>query len=157
MISTPFPSPLEVNRFISSQDPYNEELGYKFPSPLEVNRFISILKKIQKGGHVSWFPSPLEVYRFISLSVDFKKGVFNGFRPLARFIGLYQKSWLERYSWLTSFRPLSRYIDLYPSKEQYDSVNVGEFPSPLEVYRFISICNKYHIQSSDVSVPSRGG
>ena len=39
-----FPSPLEVNRFISRELPeYTEPIGIVFPSPLEVNRCISVL------------------------------------------------------------------------------------------------------------------
>ena len=59
-----------------------------FSSPLEVYRFISLIAAKTEVERLK-LPSPLEVDRFISLSVDFKKGVFNGFRPLARWIGLY--------------------------------------------------------------------
>ena len=59
-----FPSPLEVNRFISKRGQYNKRENGKFPSPLEVNRFISLGKRLMKLTKL--FPSPLEVNRFIS-------------------------------------------------------------------------------------------
>ena len=37
-----------------------------------------------------------------------------------------------------SFRPLSRYIGLYPIEAEFTEIEQNEFPSPLEVYRFIS-------------------
>ena len=36
-----FPSPLEVDRFISAGEDDTYRLIYEFPSPLEVKRFIS--------------------------------------------------------------------------------------------------------------------
>ena len=36
-----FPSPLEVDRFISDTLEFKDELIEQFPSPLEVDRFIS--------------------------------------------------------------------------------------------------------------------
>ena len=40
-ILTMFPSPLEVDRFISDTLEFKDELIEQFPSPLEVDRFIS--------------------------------------------------------------------------------------------------------------------
>ena len=37
-----FPSPLEVDRFISAGEDDTYRLIYEFPSPLEVHRFISV-------------------------------------------------------------------------------------------------------------------
>ena len=65
-------------------------ISFPFPSPLEVYRFISNSAidtiKTLKGR----FPSPLEVYRFISLLKlqELLKKNFC-FRPLSRYIGLY--------------------------------------------------------------------
>ena len=60
------------------------------------------------------FPSPLEVDRFIS-----KEEVVENFNP-------------------EGFRPLSRYIGLYLNFIQSGRLPNGEFPSPFEVYEFIS-------------------
>ena len=84
-----FPSPLEVDRFISLMlsmvclkfkscfRPLSRYIGlyradgfdakfkeFKFPSPPEVDRFISVEKKDPSKDPA--FPSPLEVDRFIS-------------------------------------------------------------------------------------------
>ena len=61
-----FPSPLEVNRFISeiNHDLFNTE-DEALPSPFEVDRVISE-NPICIVMTLSLFPSPLEVYRFIS-------------------------------------------------------------------------------------------
>lgn len=37
-----FPSPLEVNRFISQRQPVGDEVYNELPSPREVDSFISI-------------------------------------------------------------------------------------------------------------------
>ena len=69
----------------------NVRASKAFPSPLEVDRFIS--KNVGLFG--AWFygfPSPLEVDRFISKQL--KNGTSkteNSFRPLSRWIGLYHK------------------------------------------------------------------
>ena len=60
-----FPSPLEVDRFISEREK-GEHTMSKFPSPLEVDRFISEEAKRIYRRKVKKFPSPLEVDRFIS-------------------------------------------------------------------------------------------
>ena len=59
-----FPSPPEVDRFISDKilAILNQKGG--FPSPLEVDRFICDFKN--QNGERERFPSPLEVNRFIS-------------------------------------------------------------------------------------------
>ena len=61
-----FPSPLEVDRFISLEEAVKLRKAYnKFPSPLEVNRVIS--QVFQKPIILTLkFPSPLEVDRVIS-------------------------------------------------------------------------------------------
>ena len=59
-----FPSPLEVNRFISRAHKTNE--NFRFPSPREVDRFISDRHDPLYGDKIRGFPSPLEVDRFIS-------------------------------------------------------------------------------------------
>ena len=65
-----FPSPLEVDRFISVGYFTNTHVAFKFPSPREVNRFISV--GYFTNTHVAFkFPSPLEVNRFISRESDF--------------------------------------------------------------------------------------
>ena len=63
-----FPSPLEVNRFISLIAAKTEVERLKFPSTHEVYRFISNGKTtyVSKGSR---FPSPLEVDRFISHAI----------------------------------------------------------------------------------------
>ena len=60
-----FPSPLEVDRFISVGYFTNTHVAFKFPSPLEVDRFISV-ENCYAGRFAIVFPSPLEVDRFIS-------------------------------------------------------------------------------------------
>ena len=61
---------------------------YLFPSPREVYRFISKnLNSVTQTQNL--FPSPREVYRFISNEVFSDKAEKLGFRPLARYIGLY--------------------------------------------------------------------
>ena len=60
------------------------QMRFKFPSPLEVNRFISQRERAQVIRN-EVFPSPLEVNRFISTlgaMVLLILGV--GFRPLSR-------------------------------------------------------------------------
>ena len=61
-----FPSPLEVNRFISGYIYGFIVILFQFPSPLEVYRFISMSKQLQNIIEKAVFPSPLEVDRFIS-------------------------------------------------------------------------------------------
>lgn len=67
-----FPSPLEVNRFISeiNHDLFNTE-DEALPSPFEVDRVISE-NPICIVMTLSLFPSPLEVYRFISQLAEVK-------------------------------------------------------------------------------------
>ena len=61
------------------------------------------------------------------------------FRPLSRYIGLYPDTEEDFYKQLEEgFRPLSRYIGLYHELEELIAERRGAFPSPLEVYRFIS-------------------
>ena len=84
-----FPSPLEVYRFISKKTKSSSITQQWFPSPLEVYRFISRIK-LQGCFKNHMFPSPLEVYRFISVDIV-NDTMFSGcFRPLSRYIGLYQ-------------------------------------------------------------------
>ena len=61
-----FPSPLEVDRFISiySYSIIAEDL---FPSPLEVDSFLSTTAYQDDFSIPHEFPSPPEVDRFISL------------------------------------------------------------------------------------------
>ena len=88
-ISFPFPSPLEVYRFISnSAIDTIKTLKGRFPSPLEVYRFISVFNSLLSFFKLL-FPSPLEVYRFISIFVVHCHSCYLGFRPLSRYIGLY--------------------------------------------------------------------
>ena len=54
-----------------------------FPSPLEVNRFISKIT-ITKTILFVQFPSPLEVNRFISKAVGINVFTNDCFRPLSR-------------------------------------------------------------------------
>ena len=86
------------------------------------------------------FPSPLEVYRFISKKQE-NKEVYHApcFRPLSRYIGLYltEEDFNEHLKYC--FRPLSRYIGLYLKNTTRWGFGCTLFPSPLEVYRFISI------------------
>ena len=63
-----------------------------FPSPLEVYRFISRSDCEGSQREETTFPSPLEVYRFISLANVFVTSIKGCFRPLSRYIGLYQSS-----------------------------------------------------------------
>ena len=57
---------------------------------------------------------------------------------------------------IVGFRPLSRYIGLYHEMDVDDETKL-EFPSPLEVYRFISIDGVTDFKFGEtVSVPSRG-
>ena len=131
-----FPSPLEVYRFISKKLASDSSIKKLFPSPLEVYRFISacqtthslnplvsvpsrgiqvyIEKKYEDEPEKFEFPSPLEVYRFISQFIR-NGGSKNPNR----------------------FRPLSRYIGLYQQRIHLQGL-FHQFPSPLEVYRFIS-------------------
>ena len=60
-----FPSPLEVDRFISKLLRKIMYFTYLFPSPFEVNRFISDNTEIE-DFKVRRFPSPFEVNRFLS-------------------------------------------------------------------------------------------
>ena len=61
-----------------------------------------------------------------------------GFRPLSRYIGLYHEVIVKEVKEKKQrFRPLSRYIGLYHEMDVDDETKL-EFPSPLEVYRFIS-------------------
>ena len=60
------------------------------------------------------------------------------FRPLSRYIGLYQGMSVWHSAKSTSFRPLSRYIGLYLDEGELNQWKKQPFPSPLEVYRFIS-------------------
>ena len=53
-----------------------------------------------------------------------------------------------------SFRPLSRYIGLYPRKNLEDAKKNWEFPSPLEVYRFISRSDCEGSQREETTFPS---
>ena len=80
-----------------------------------------------------------------------------GFRPLSRYIGLYHEVIVKEVKEKKQrFRPLSRYIGLYHEMDVDDETKL-EFPSPLEVYRFISkVATRYHIATITVSVPSRG-
>ena len=59
------------------------------------------------------------------------------FRPLSRYIGLYRCLTEDYSKYPNSFRPLSRYIGLYLNMAFYTYYD-QLFPSPLEVYRFIS-------------------
>ena len=59
------------------------------------------------------FPSPLEVDRFISEIYDETTSMIR-FRPLSRWIGLYQEKISMSFVKKNSFRPLSRWIGLYP-------------------------------------------
>ena len=62
----------------------------QFPSPLEV---IGLYQKTVRTvkAHVKKFPSPLEEHKFISIVTIFNpQPRLAGFRPLARYIGLYQ-------------------------------------------------------------------
>ena len=78
-----FPSPLEVDRFISRQNTLGVLHVRVFPSPLEVDRFISKrLEFLYLSFNV--FPSPLEVDRFISTSEIEGEINNNRFRPLSR-------------------------------------------------------------------------
>ena len=92
LIGALFPSPLEVNRFISDIKIKHKERGNDmFPSPLEVSRFISTTTIFYKEKTMTKFPSPLEVYRFISLNLgQVLLALGKSFRPLSRYIGLYQ-------------------------------------------------------------------
>ena len=67
-----------------------------------------------------------------------KVSYHKGFRPLSRYIGLYP--WMKYIvgEKPVSFRPLSRYIGLYLSGNIAGRIELETFPSPLEVYRFIS-------------------
>ena len=65
-----FPSPLEVDRFISQWHPVTDEGDILFPSSLEVGRFISVLYQVLHQERV-------KLLRF---------------RPLSRWIGLYPDS-----------------------------------------------------------------
>ena len=57
----------------------------------------------------------------------------------------------------TGFRPLSRYIGLYLARTKNIRSLLKRFPSPLEVYRFISQgCLRLYLPKNQVSVPSRG-
>ena len=59
-------------------------------------------------------PSPHEVNRFVSAGLD--KDTFKdkyGFRPLARYIGLYLRLTIRYIAIFSCFRPLARYIGLY--------------------------------------------
>ena len=161
------------------------EIIAKLPSPCEVDRFISKIKEdiIMSNKTVSVPSRGKQVY--IKLLIIVRKTKL-GFRPLARYIGLYpaqnaiDELWGDRISvpsrgsqvyifastidacnlvWFPSllevdrfiswtklqkelfascFRPLARwivlYLDMIPERYFYGS----EFPSPLEVYRFIS-------------------
>ena len=91
-----------------------------------------------------------------------------GFRPLSRYIGLYQKNYtcinneflqfpspLEVYRFISVAFPLMllllfgfpsplevyRFISSNKAKDELDDIDT--FPSPLEVYRFISIDKSY--------------
>ena len=78
------------------------------------------------------------------------------FRPLSRYIGLYLAK-TKSVFFLNSFRPLSRYIGLYQIISVCEDIFEDWFPSPLEVYRFISArYNKEKDIFELVSVPSRG-
>ena len=54
--SIPFPSPIEVNRFISLIAAKTEVERLKFPSPLEVDRFISLNRVCHYSGMFSYRP-----------------------------------------------------------------------------------------------------
>ena len=60
------------------------------------------------------------------------------FRPLSRYIGLYLPTYLKFKTTFGCFRPLSMYIGLYRYSIKINDWELGRFPSPLEVYRFIS-------------------
>ena len=104
-----FPSPLEVNRFISQVFQKPIILTLKFPSPREVNRFIS-QKLLKRACLSNTFPPPLEVNRSISKDINWLIYIFFTTLPspleVDRFISLL---WHTKYTKsLTCFRPLSR-------------------------------------------------
>ena len=83
MVTAKFPSPLEVDRFISQLFLAYHLLDFLFPSPLEVDRFISVRNKFLLKKVIR-FPSPLEVDRFISVDRNTQEVMSYGFRPLSR-------------------------------------------------------------------------
>ena len=131
-----------LSRQIGSYPPRSHwtKKGYReFPSPLEVNRFIS--QVFQKPIILTLkFPSPLEVNRFISKSWQIRKHFsYTSYRPLSRYIGLYQTlRWILDTTpgkLLPSSLEVHRFI---PSKVSVSMCPRLMLPSPLEVYRFIS-------------------
>ena len=140
--TVPFPSPREVNRFISGTTLHHILECIGFPSPLEVNRFIS--QVFQKPIILTLkFPSPREVYRFISQKLLKRACLSNTFpSPLEadRFIS--KPKLLEREQFSNGFRPLSRNIGLYLTIPLEACILPVMFPSPLEVNRFISMTLK---------------
>ena len=107
--------------------------------------------------------------------------VCKSFRPLSRYIGLYQSDWiyaqldmnefpspLEVYRFISYDKAFTNYkYDRFPSplevyrfismKMQVTNYTLTRFPSPLEVYRFISLdLEQETARARTVSVPSRG-
>ena len=79
-----FPSPREVDRFISVEEEKPKKQISEFPSPLEVDRFISLEEAVKLRKAYNKFPSPLEVHRFISLGALRECHCHYRYRPLAR-------------------------------------------------------------------------
>ena len=79
------------------------------------------------------------------------------FRPLARWIGLYQTCIYHEQNGSICFRPLARWIGLYRKSSKYRICKQEWFPSPREVDRFISEIWECDNCLITVSVPSRGG
>ena len=113
-----FPSPLEVDRFISVQ--IFNYCGRDDFSFRPLSRWIGLYHLNHYNGVESiGFPSPLEVDRFISQNVRplVALSETTRFRPLSRWIGLYRTvSADETAQPVVGFRPLSRWIGLYHSK-----------------------------------------
>ena len=83
-IVSKFPSPREVNRFISAAPTSVVKEGdTMFPSPLEVDWFISKVT-ISAPTFSDMFPSPLEVDRFISFWGLTMENFIISYRPLSR-------------------------------------------------------------------------
>ena len=106
-------------------------------------RYIGLYQELMKWKSIQQeFPSPREVYRFISnLQISFRNNQQISFRPLARYIGLYQLNKILSVMQSFGFRPLSRYIGLYQAWNLFNNDDITLFPSPREVYRFISSNN----------------
>ena len=87
-----FPSPLEVNRFISARyGKTAQSASLAFPSPLEVYSFIPYSNNIGWVYDSVGVPSPRKGNRLLSSSDDeHLEYVAECFRPLARYIGLYR-------------------------------------------------------------------